>query len=162
MKPFIVIALLMGAITTPCVVRSQDVFADIQASHINGNAPTNRDFQAFLKRDLTAYFKKQYQKPVVVRYDFLRNGATQSGVSYPKYYLWVTATINKKVATQGAVRVAAIDKKYFDVTDFFSIADLRKSPQAIDATFPLPVGVKIREHLKTLPKTKPQSTRKRG
>ncbi|MBC8136333.1 MAG: hypothetical protein H8F28_10645 [Fibrella sp.] len=140
----------------PYVVWAQDPnpMAQIQASYIEGNVPVAKDFEAFLSRDLRTYFKARLKKPVEVKYEPLRNGATQSGVSYPKYYLWVTVFVNKKMMTQGAVRVAAVDKKRFDITDFLSVSELRKSPEAIDSTFPIPVGVKIRERLQRSGTTK--------
>lgn len=136
---------------------AQDIFGEIQASHLEGNVPSNTDFLPFLKRDLAAYFKGMSSRPITVEYDFLRNGATQSGISYPKFYLWVTVSANKKLLTQGAIRVAAIDKKRFDVTNFLSVANLQKSLRTIEETFPLPVGAKVRERLKKIPvaKTKP-------
>lgn len=150
MRTILLLAMFMGLAITP-PASAQDVFADIQMSHIEGNVPTEQNFASFLNRDLRAYFKKRLNQPVTVQYEPLRDGATQSGVSYPKFYLWVTVSANKKTVMQGAVRVAAIDKKYFEVTDFLSVSDMRKNPQAIDATFPLPVGAKIRERLKGKP-----------
>jgi len=48
----------------------------------------------------------------------LRDGPTQSGVSYPKFYLWVRVAGGKSVDDRGAVRVVAVKRKRFDVTDF--------------------------------------------
>lgn len=146
MKIAILLAVMVGG-AVPCCAQVQDPLAQIQASHIEGNVPAAKKFDAFLNRDLRAYFKSRLKKTVSVKYEFLRNGATQSGVAFPKYYLWVTVTSDRKTVTQGAVRVAAIDKKRFEVTDFLSLAELRRDTGSIDSTFPIPVGAKIRERL---------------
>lgn len=118
---------------------------ELAQSHIEGNAPAETDFDKLLKRDLTAYFTKSKGKGTSVTYLFLREGATQSGVSYPKYYLWVSIHRNKKLIETGAVRVAAIDQEYFDITDYLSKSQILKNPKAIDSVFPAPVCIKIRQ-----------------
>lgn len=122
--------------------------AEIAESHINGNVPVSSDFDRFLKRDLTAYFTKSIGKRIAVEYQFLREGATQTGISYPKYYLWVKIRNGKKLIEEGAVRVAAIDQKQFDITHYLSKATMKQKPEQIDEVFPLPVGDKIRQRLR--------------
>ncbi len=126
-----------------------DVFEQISRSHIDGNIPDRANFEKFLKRDLIAYFARNGGKNVTVETKPLRNGPTQSGVSYPKFCLWVRVFQNKKPWQTGAVRVAAIDKKEFEVTTFLTLATLRSNRAAIYQTFPKPVGDKIvNEYLK--------------
>jgi hypothetical protein len=120
-----------------------EVMRDIQDSHIDANTPDSADFEAFLKRDLAAYFAKARKKTVSVDYEPLRRGPTQSGVGYPKFYLWVTIAGGKSPADRGAVRVAAIEKKRFEVTDFVSEEAVRTNPSAIYQVFPAPVCDKI-------------------
>ena len=76
-------------------------------------------------------------------YELLRDGPTQSGVAYPKFYLWLRATNAEKTVIEGAVRVAAVDKKRFDVTDFVPRADIVSRPDALDRIFPQAVIEKI-------------------
>ncbi len=121
---------------------------EVSKSHVKGNAPTQSKFDKILKRDLTSYFQKSKGKGITVNYKYLRQGATQSGVSYPKYYLWVSVYRRKKLIDAGAVRVAALDQTYFDVTDYLSKAQIRKNPKQIDSVFPQPVCVKIRQFMK--------------
>jgi hypothetical protein len=116
----------------------------IAESHIRANVPDAKDFAKFLKRDLEQYFKAVKQKTVTVEYELLRNGPTQSGIAYPKFYAWVTVRDGATVLDQGAVRVAAIEKKRFEVTHFVSEADIKREPAALDEIFPLPVADKIR------------------
>ena len=102
----------------------------------------------FLKRDLEKYFRQSPGQHVTVKYEFLRNGPTQSGVAYPKYYLWVTVSKKNKTIKSGAVRVAAIEKKYFDVTDFMPVEEIKRDTEAIYSVFPRPVGDRIKEKMK--------------
>lgn len=109
----------------------QKAMAEIQKSHVDGNVPPQSEFNAFLERDLRSYFKSSK-----VTYEMLRNGPTQSGVAYPKYYLWVKAKLENKVTIVGAVRVAAIEKKRFEVFDFLSKLEIQKEPEIAAHTFP--------------------------
>src|SRR6059058_2549398 len=119
----------------------------IAESHIRANVPDEKDFDKFLKRDLEQYFKDTMQKTVTVEFELLRKGPTQTGIAYPKFYAWVTIRDGVKVIDQGAVRVAAVEKKHFDVTDFVSEADIKDAPMILDRIFPKPVADKIRERL---------------
>lgn len=121
---------------------------DIAKSHVEGNALAPSKFDKVLKRDLTAYFQKSKGKGLTVNYKYLREGATQSGVSYPKYYLWVSVYRHKRLIDAGAVRVAAIDQSYFEVTNYLSKAQIRKNPKQIELVFPQPVCAKISQLLK--------------
>jgi len=120
----------------------QRMFEDIQKSHLDANIPDQFQFDSLLKRDLEKYFSKK-SKPVVVKWEFLREVATQSGVAYPKYYLWTKVYTEDKLSKEGAVRVAAIDKIRFDITDFVSIKEIKNHSQDIYAIFPSAVCEKI-------------------
>ena len=112
---------------------------DIQTSHITANVPQNEvDFQAFLKRDLTTYFeKKLMKKNLDIHFEPLRKQPTQSGLAYPKYYLWVQVKDkNGALLTKGSARVAAIDAKEFEVTDYLTAEEIIKNPESIEAIFP--------------------------
>src|SRR5438094_2630353 len=119
----------------------------IAESHIRANVPDEKDFDKFLKRDLEQYFKDTLQKTVTVEFELLRKGPTQTGIAYPKFYAWVTIRDGGKLIDQGAVRVAAVEKKHFDVTDFVSEADIKDAPLILDRIFPKLVADKIRERL---------------
>ena len=144
MKLSIAIALLLfGGVAVPCAPQGES----IAESHIRANVPEEKDFDKFLKRDLEKYFKHTKQKPVTVEYELLRKEPTQSGIAYPKFYAWVTVRDGAAVVEQGAVRVAAVEKKSFDVTHFVSEAEIKRAPAALDEIFPLPVANKIRERV---------------
>ena len=102
----------------------------IQRSHIEGNVPPPEQFDAMLRRDLASYFNTQ-----TLNYELLREGPTQSGVSCPKYYLWVKATRQNETVV-GAVRVAAIEKTRFEVTDFLPSERIRSDPTQVQQLFP--------------------------
>lgn len=108
----------------------------IRESHIDGNVPEKKDFDRFLKRDLTAFFQEGTKGRVRVEYELLRKEPTQSGVAFPKFYLWVKAFQGKKLLVEGAARVAAVEKKRFDVVNFREKAEIQKDPDAVANTFP--------------------------
>lgn len=122
--------------------------AEIGDSHVQDNVPPKTRFDQYLRRDLTVYFTRSTGRKVAVGYEFLRNGPTQTGIAFPKYYLWVQIRAGKKLVGEGAVRVAAIDRKRFEVTHYLPEAEMRKDPDQIDSVFPLPVGKRIRQKLK--------------
>ena len=122
--------------------------AGLAESHIKGNEPASSNFDTFLKRDLTAYFTTAVGKPVSVDYELLRNGPAQSGVSYPKYYLWVKIRNGTVVVNEGAVRVAAIEKQKFDVTHFLPVESMKRGKEQIYLVFPREVADKIKARLK--------------
>jgi hypothetical protein len=111
------------------------MMAEIQKTHIEGNVPEEKDFNRLLERDLKKFFSAS-GKDVEVKYEFLRNGPTQSGVAYPKYYLWVNVSSGDKDLKQGAIRVAAIEKRYFEVTNFLSKSSINKQPSIATGVFP--------------------------
>lgn len=125
-----------------------NVFAQIAESHTAANVPTKANFDKFLRRDLTAYFAKATGKKVIVKYELLRDGPTQSGVAYPKYYLWVKISRDKTPLQEGAVRVAAIQRRRFEVTHYLSKVEIAKRPEQIEETFSVPVAEKIRQKIK--------------
>ena len=127
---------------------SAAAIADVQASHIEGNAPARGDFERLLKRDLTAYFLPNPSEGAEVEYEFLRDGPTQSGVSYPKYYLWVRVKARGSIRQEGAVRLAAIDRERFEVTDFLSREQISSNPSQIHQVFPGPVCQRIEEQIR--------------
>lgn len=126
----------------------QALVQQIQESHIEGNVPLATEFTALLQRDLDAYFAELYGKKVAVTWEFLREGATQSGVANPKYYLWVTVKADGEYLNEGAARVAAIGKTSFEVTDFLEIATIKNQQQAIHSVFPAPVCEKIKDKIR--------------
>ena len=115
---------------------------EISRSHIDANVPAAGDFDRFMLRDLAGYFAATF-KDQPVHYELLRDGPTQSGVSYPKFYLWVTVGNGKSPQQRGAVRVAAIEKKRFEVSDFISEDAVKKDPSGIYRVFPASVCEKI-------------------
>ena len=145
-KLSIAVALLLIAGTSVVLGQSsQD--ESIAESHIRANVPDERDFEKLIKRDLEQYFKDAKQRTVNVEYELLRSGPTQTGIAYPKFYAWVTIRVGAVIVDQGAVRVPAIEKKRFDVTDFVSQSDIEQSPMALGRIFPKAVADRIRERL---------------
>ena len=125
----------------------QKLIQEIQQSHIDGNIPDKNEFDSLLNRDLAKYFLALYG-PTTVKWEFLRDGPTQSGVSYPKYYLWIEINNGQKLVSEGAVRVAAIDKTRFDITNYVDINQIKDKSTDIYNIFPRAVCEKIESRLK--------------
>ena len=77
-------ALLSLVITTGC--KGQSGSSGIAESHINANVPRSQDFDAYMKRDLASFLCKGAHE-CRVEYQMLREGPTQTGISYPKFYV---------------------------------------------------------------------------
>jgi hypothetical protein len=131
--------LISIAIATLCfVVGCTDPIAN---SHTEANVPQGKAFDEYLSRDLTSYFCTN--KDCRVEYEFLREGPTQTGIAYPKYYLWVRCFTAGKLTSEGAVRIAAVDQATFDVTHFISAKDIVASPDEVERVFPAALLDKI-------------------
>ena len=124
-----------------CFAQPKDM-AEIQRSHIEGNVPNEADFDIYLGRDLEAYFSS-FGDNITLKYQLLRDGPTQSGVSYPKYYIWVQVFEGSNIVQESAARVAAIEKKRFEVFDFLSKSSLQKNPNSAAQVFPAALLAKI-------------------
>lgn len=139
---------LIGFIVISNFAHAQSFQGTIAESHIEANVPDAADFDEFMLRDLKAYFTKQAGQTVQVKFEFLREGPMQTGVAYPKSYLWVRLIAKDKSVREGAVRVAAIEKKRFEVTDYMSASEIKKNPDTVYRVFPRPVGNNILEKIK--------------
>jgi tetratricopeptide (TPR) repeat protein len=120
----------------------------LSLSHVAGNVPPKESFSSILKRDLQSYFKQR------VEYELLRDAPTQAGVSYPHYYAWVRKYEGNKLAGQGAVRVDAVSRKSFTVTDYIDREEIIADPERIERIFPAALCSLIRERSTT--KTPPK------
>lgn len=109
----------------------------LQLSHIEANVPPSESFEPFLHRDLLAFFNASGASTATrVEFKLLREAPTQSGVAYPKYYLWVKSFAGSALQKQGAARVAAIDRKRFEVTSFLLKAQIQSAPAEVGSIFP--------------------------
>jgi hypothetical protein len=121
----------------------------ISQSHTDGNIPAKELFASYLARDLTSYFDKKHKEKTHVEYKLLRNEPTQNGLSFPKYYTWITVTSLDKsiVLDSGAARIAAVDQEYFQVDDFISTVEIKRNPDSLNQIFPSDVVVKIKQEV---------------
>lgn len=142
MKRVLTALLVMGILSacsaqTPKPLSPGEFLKQMQESHVDGHVPAKRDFINFLERDLHKHFAEEFGADCVVDYQFLRNGPTQSGVSLPKYYLWLAIRDRAKgKTTEGAARIAAVEKKGFEVLQFFSKPSIQANPDNTQRTFP--------------------------
>jgi hypothetical protein len=100
------------------------------------DVPAADQFEGLMKRDLQAYLSRHDHPDLKVEYQLLREGPTQSGPAYPKFYVWVRGFDAGRIVVEGAARVAAEDATRFEVTHFLSADEIRSSPAAIDRIFP--------------------------
>lgn len=143
---------ILLAFLVPGMALAQSSLADVQRSHIDANIPTAANFPKFLKRDLLGYLQIHgFPEATSVSFSLLRDGPTQSGVAYPKFYLWVDVFQGKRLLTQGAARVAAIERTYFQVTDFLPGSVVRASPDQVSSAFPAPLVASIVSRAKASP-----------
>jgi hypothetical protein len=133
---FALICFAGASCASACDNSAPQTLASVQESHIAANAPADEEFEALLMRDLGAYFASQGMTDPQVRYELLRRGPTQSGVAYPKYYVWVSAESASGDTMAGAMRVAAVDRIRFEVTDYVSRQEVLTNPDAIASVFP--------------------------
>lgn len=120
------------------------VMRQIQQSHIDANVPDSKNFRAFLERDLIAYFRNSGSLSATsVEYRLLRDGPTQTGISYPKYYAWVKVFTGPKILQEGAARLAAVDRTHFEITHFLSKQEIKANPGQVRDIFPAPLVTNV-------------------
>jgi hypothetical protein len=105
-------------------------------SQLSADVPSEVNFRPFLIRDLRAYFKSESDKDLHIECKMLRDRPTQSGLSYPKYYVWVSLYNGNEIVDQGAVRLAARNKTRFVVSDFKSQKQILSDPNSVGKIFP--------------------------
>lgn len=113
--------------------------------HVEANVPEEENFYSYLARDLNDYFGATTNKKISVKFELLRKVATQVGVAYPKFYAWVKVYDGGVLKKQGAVRLAAIEQKVFEVTDFVTAEQIQADPAKIETVFPAALCPKIIE-----------------
>lgn len=148
MKIIRIIFFFLIAVVIPINSIGQSAPDGITESIILANVPDSSDFVKFLIRDLGSYFGYRDGKHFSISYEMLRDGPTQAGSSYPKFYLWVKLSKNNKIVNEGAVRVAAIEKQRFEVTHYLSEEDIKANPESIYIIFPAPAWGRIRAKIK--------------
>lgn len=110
------------------MVQYTKMTADILKSHIKANVSPESEFNTYLVRDLIHYFNTDTAtKDITINYELLRDNPTQSGAAFPRFYLWVKVYSNNQLIKQGAIRIAAIEKKQLKVYDFLSKYDIQKT-----------------------------------
>ena len=132
--PFAVkLLLLMLAIPSAPAILAQSV----RESHVQAHVPDAKTFRSLLVRDAGAFLSNRIGRQATAEYEFLREGATQTGIAFPKFYLWVRAVDkDKRVLIEGAMRVAAIERTHFEVTDFLTRQEILAAPARMEAIFP--------------------------
>lgn len=147
--PILLLIFIAFGLSSRTHSQSNVTVESIGQSHIDANVPSAKDFDEFLKRDLLAYFVPNGDKDSYLAYELFRKAPTQSGIAYPKFYAWISIKRNNVVVKEGAVRLAAVDKKRFSITNFLSREDAIKDPDAAYNIFPGPVAGMIMKKLES-------------
>jgi len=117
---------------------------DLQAAHIAAHVAADEDFDDFMIRDLRSFLGVRAEEEVT--FELLREGPTQSGVSFPKFYLWVRVlSADGDHLRSGAVRVAALDRLRFEVTDFAGRGDSVSGTADPASVFPAALVDRVRQ-----------------
>jgi hypothetical protein len=121
----------------------------VRESHIDANVPARADFDRIMRRDLEAYFAGASPRPIAaLDFQLLRDGPTQSGWAYPKYYVWVVVQHGADSVQEGAARLQAMDRERFEVTHFLSRDEIASNRSGLRSVFPEPVCVRIEEKMR--------------
>jgi hypothetical protein len=116
------------------------------ASTSNADAVPAR-LDSLIRRDLLSYFANDGRGVTRVEYQLLRLDPTVTGIAYPKYYVWVTATDSLGLTLrEGAVRLALVDS-LVEITHFLPRAYMNRVPASIDSVFPTAVALEVRKRL---------------
>lgn len=150
MKAYLLISLMfLGDVAVAAQsisrIEAERRIAALHASHIEANVPDESEFSRFLERDLNAYFASRGVSDPAIQFELLRQGPTQSGIAYPKFYLWVQVSSGRDQLTAGAVRVAAVQREHFQITDWLTAEEIRADPHRLGSIFPAALVDAIRE-----------------
>ena len=153
-KPTIIGYLILIAGIACCILIGRDIamrdaILGISASHIEGNLPEDEKFDEYLHRDIKKYFSN-IGNNIEIEYELLRKKPTQVGVSLPKYYIWVRVyeKNDRTLITEGVMRVAAVKKQGFDVTNYLEKNKLKSNIEAINDIFPQALHDEIKKRAK--------------
>ena len=137
----VMFAVLLAAASAAC---SQNPLSRALASHVDENVPDAQEFDAILKRDITAYMTDSADKDISVSVELLRDRPTQSGVALPKFYIWIEKrNASGRLMESAAARIAAIEKKRFDVVQYYDRKRILAEPELMQKVFPDDVYEKI-------------------
>ena len=129
--------------------QNDDPMAALRQGHIDANVPDQKDFDRILNRDITKYVTDKADKDITVKVELLRDGAAQSGVALPKYYIWIEKRNAKGVLMEeAAARIAAINRDHFDVIQYYDRKRLETETDLVSKVFPQDVYAKIVAKLK--------------
>lgn len=93
--------------------------------------------RALVERDLRQYFADTLQRTDLSRVDLEALGEGPAA-KVAKLYYWVRVYDQKRVkVAEGAVRVATVDRKTFEVTHFIARRRVRSEPELLQKIFPL-------------------------
>lgn len=105
-------------------------------SHAAGAVEQRNRLQEPLADGIAVYARQTLGRAVTVEFESLRDAPTQSGIAYPKFYVWARLFEDTKLVPEGAMRVAAINDDRFQVTDYVTAAQIVSEPEQLARIFP--------------------------
>lgn len=143
------LVLFFAILVIPLAGCAQNPMAGIRQSHVDANVPDAKDFDAILQRDITNYVTDAKDKDINVTVELLRDAPTQSGVALPKFYIWIVKRDAKgAIMEEAAARIAAVEKKRFDVIQYYERKRIVAEPDLMAKVFPADVYEKILAKIK--------------
>jgi hypothetical protein len=107
-----------------------------QNENVLEGVPDNKTFGPLLIHVLTSCFEDDRFKDLQFKYTFLADHPFQSGIAFPKYYLWVEKYDGSHPIGRGVIEVAAIDQTRLGVVEFVSKKDLATDLEWIKRHYP--------------------------
>jgi hypothetical protein len=101
-----------------------------------GSNDVSPEQSAGLKKALEQRFQHRLDQSTVLEFELLRGTGTTTGISFPKYYVWIKLNSQGQDVEQGIVRLAEVDTAQYEVTDYFSSADIKRAQHKVYETFP--------------------------
>jgi len=133
----------------PIYEKSDPVLRLNQNESVHEGIPDEKTFEPLLIRVLSSYFEDDRFKNLQFRYMLLADHPFQSGIAFPKYYLWIEKYDGSRFIGQGVMEIAAIDQTRLGVIEFTSKKDLETDREWIKQHYPPEVCQSIFQQINT-------------
>lgn len=108
----------------------------LSKANLRQNLPTRADFDLLAQRDLDKHFSKELNQDVHVEFELLDDSPEPVLDGFPTIICWLKAKANQNVLKEGAATLITKNKQEVVVQNFFSIAQIKASPEDTVQNFP--------------------------